>query len=71
MGRDRELLSERDQAILARFSYWSDEKRIRFDDVLRYLSKDYISEERVLKIICRGKRVKLCFFIVCVRERVP
>jgi hypothetical protein len=57
MGRNRELLSERDKALLVRYHYWSDEKRIRFDDVLCYLSKEfYISEDRIMAILRREKK---------------
>ena len=57
-GRNKELISLRDEALFKRYIYWTEGKRRRFDDVLRILSKEefFISEERILAIIRRKIR---------------
>jgi hypothetical protein len=48
-------LAARDQALFDRFIYWSEIKRLRFDDVIRVLSEEefFISEQLVLRIVRR------------------
>jgi hypothetical protein len=52
-GRDRKLIDRRDAMLLRRYFFWTEVKRVRFDDALRKLSEDefFISEERILRII--------------------
>ena len=52
-GRDRDLIGKRDEALLRRYHYWTEEQRLRFDDALRILSQQefFISEERIMSII--------------------
>ena len=57
-GRDQELIELRDEALCRRYYYWTEEKRLRFDDALCILSKQefFISEERIMSIIRRKCR---------------
>lgn len=57
-GRDKELIALRDEALCRRYYYWTEEKRLRFDDALCILSKQefFISEERIMSIIRRKCR---------------
>ncbi|WP_455540592.1 transposase [Prevotella fusca] len=57
-GRDKELIELRDEALCRRYYYWTEEKRLRFDDALCILSKQefFISEERIMSIIRRKCR---------------
>jgi hypothetical protein len=52
-GRNRELIRKRDAKLCQRYYYWTEVKRLRFDDTLRLLSEEefFISEERILAII--------------------
>ena len=54
-GRDKGLIELRDEALCRRYYYWTEEKRLRFDDALRVLSRQefFISEERIMSIIRR------------------
>jgi len=54
-GRDKYLISRRDEKLLIRFHYWTEEKHLRTDYALRVLSDEFfLSEERMLKIIRKG-----------------
>lgn len=57
-GRDKELIELRDEALCRRYYYWTEERRLRFDDALTILSKQefFISEERIMNIIRRKCR---------------
>ena len=57
-GRDKELIALRDEALCRRYYYWTEERRLRFDDALCILSKQefFISEERIMSIIRRKCR---------------
>lgn len=57
-GRDKELIELRDKALCRRYYYWTEERRLRFDDALTILSKQefFISEERIMSIIRRKCR---------------
>lgn len=52
-GRNQQLLSRRDEALLRRYYYWTEIQRLRFDDALKLLSRDefWISEARIMTII--------------------
>lgn len=54
-GRDKHLIDERDRKLFARYYYWTEVKRLRFDDTIRKLSSEefFISEGRVMQIIRR------------------
>ena len=57
-GRYKELIALRDEALCRRYYYWTEERRLRFDDALCILSKQefFISEERIMSIIRRKCR---------------
>lgn len=52
-GRNSELITKRDEALIRRYHYWTEVERLRFDDALKVLSERefFISEARVLRII--------------------
>ena len=52
-GRNKDLISKRDEALLRRYHYWTEIQRLRFDDALKLLSEQefFISEERIMAII--------------------
>jgi hypothetical protein len=52
-GRDKELISARDRKLFERYYYWTEVKRLRFDDALQKLSSEefFISEGRIMQII--------------------
>lgn len=54
-GRDKELIEARDRKIYERYYYWTEIKRIRFDDALHILSTEefFLSESRVMQILRR------------------
>lgn len=54
-GRDKELIKLRDEALCRRYYYWTERRRLRFDDALKILSERefFISEERIMAIIRR------------------
>jgi len=55
-GRNPELVKLRDEALLRRFVYWNDVKRVRLDDVLSKLSLEefFIDEKRIIQILNRN-----------------
>ena len=57
-GRNKILIELRDEALCRRYYYWTEERRLRFDDALTILSKQefFISEERIMNIIRRKWR---------------
>lgn len=57
-GRDKELIEARDRKLLERYHYWTEVRRLRFDDALRKLSLEefFLSEGRILQIIRRQLR---------------
>lgn len=57
-GRDKALIELRDEALCRRYYYWTEERRLCFDDALALLSKQefFISEERIMTIIRRKCR---------------
>lgn len=54
-GRNKNLISLRDEKLLKRYYFWTEVQRLRFDDTLRILSQEefFISEERIMAIIRR------------------
>lgn len=52
-GRNKRLIDLRNRFLLKRYHYWTEVKRIRFDDALKILSERefFISEERILAIV--------------------
>lgn len=57
-GRDKELIRKRDEKLCRRYYFWTEVKRLRFDDALRLLSEEefFISEERILAIIRKSSK---------------
>lgn len=54
-GRNKELIGQRDLKMFERYYYWTEVRRLRFDDTIRKLSEEefFISESRVMQIIRR------------------
>ena len=52
-GRSKLLIEKRNEDLLKRYHYWTEVKRLRFDDTLKVLSEQefYISEPRIMAII--------------------
>lgn len=52
-GRNKKLVSLRDEKLIRRYYYWTEVQRRRFDDALRILSEEefFISEARIMAII--------------------
>lgn len=57
-GRSKSLIKKRDEALCRRWYYWTEEKRLRFDDAVKILSEQefFISEQRVLAVIRQYSR---------------
>ena len=54
-GRNKSLLAARDQRMFERYYYWTEIRRLRFDDAIRKLSEEefFVSESRVMQVIRR------------------
>ena len=54
-GRNKELIQERDKKLFERFYYWSEVRRLRFDDTIKKLSEEefFLCEATTLRIIKR------------------
>lgn len=52
-GRDKHLIEERDRRLFERFYYWTEVKRLRYDDTIAKLSTEefFLSEGRIMQII--------------------
>lgn len=52
-GRNKHLVSLRDEKLIKRYYFWTEVRRLRFDDALKILSENefFISEERIMTII--------------------
>ena len=52
-GRDKDLVNTRNIRIYERYYYWTEVKRLRFDDALQRLSSEefFLSESRIMQII--------------------
>lgn len=72
-GRDKDLIEKRDEALFASWYYWTEEKRLRFDDALQKLSEEefFLSTGRILQILrkqislgrtVKGKTIKAPLF---------
>ena len=72
-GRNKELISSRDLKLFERYYYWTEVRRLRFDDTIKKLSEDefFISESRVMQIVRKmiqsgatvdGKRIERPLF---------
>lgn len=48
-GRSQDLIKKRDAKLLQRYYYWTEIKRLRFDDALKILSEEefFISVDRL------------------------
>lgn len=68
-GRSKELISSRDLKMFERYYYWTEVRRLRFDDTIKKLSEEefFVSESRVMQIVRRmiqegatvdGKRIE-------------
>ena len=54
-GRSKVLISSRDIRLIERYYYWTEVRRLRFDDTIKKLSEEefFISESRVMQIVRR------------------
>ena len=52
-GRNKELISSRDLKMFERYYYWTEIRRLRFDDTIKKLSEEefFVSESRVMQIV--------------------
>lgn len=52
-GRDKNLIEARNRKIAVRYYYWTEIRRLRFDDAIRQLSENefFLSEQRVMAIL--------------------
>ena len=52
-GRDKVLIAARDQRVFERYYYWTEVKRLRFDDAVKKLSEEefFLSESRILQVV--------------------
>ncbi len=52
-GRNKDLIEKRNESLCRRYYYWTEVRRLRFDDTLKILSEQefFLSEERILSII--------------------
>lgn len=52
-GRSQQLIEQRDLRMFERYYYWTEVKRLRFDDAIRKLSEEefFISEGRVMQVL--------------------
>ena len=56
-GRNKRLISLRDETLIRRYYYWTEIERRRFDDALKILSEQefFISEARIMAIIRQSR----------------
>lgn len=54
-GRSKTLVEARDQRMFERYYYWTEIRRLRFDDAIKKLSEEefFVSEGRVMQVIRR------------------
>lgn len=52
-GRNKDLMSSRDQRMFERYYYWTEIRRLRMDDTIKKLSEEefFVSESRVMQIV--------------------
>nr|WP_320037171.1 transposase [uncultured Bacteroides sp.] len=53
LGRSKNLIAKRDEALCRRYYFWTEIQRLRFDDALKQLSENefFLSEKRIMAII--------------------
>lgn len=58
MGRNKDLIVARDHKIFDRYIYWTEVRRLRFDDAVKILSQDefFVSEFVVLSVVRKAVR---------------
>ena len=72
-GRSKALIEARDQRMFERYYYWTEIRRLRFDDAIKKLSEEefFVSEGRVMQVVRRiiqegalvdGKRIEKPLF---------
>ncbi|KAA6347835.1 hypothetical protein EZS27_004700 [termite gut metagenome] len=68
-GRNKQLIKKRDEYLCRRYYFWTEVKRLRFDDALRILSEQefFLSEERILSIIRQSGKKDPVVSVVKVR----
>ena len=56
MGRNKKLLNARDHKIFERYIFWTEIKRIRFDDAIKILSSEefFVSECVIISVVRKG-----------------
>lgn len=54
-GRSKVLVAARDRRMFERYFYWTEVRRLRFDDAIRKLSEEefFVSEGRVMQVVRR------------------
>jgi hypothetical protein len=52
-GRSKILIEARDRRMFERYYYWTEVRRLRFDDTIRKLSEEefFVSESRVMQVV--------------------
>lgn len=52
-GRSSTLIEKRNDALWGRWIYWTETKRLRFDDAVKQLANEefFLSEERVIALL--------------------
>lgn len=53
MARDSRLVERRNQQIVARYYYWTEVERLRFDDAVKQLAENefFLSEDSIVRIL--------------------
>lgn len=53
MSRNSRLVERRNEQIVARYYYWTEVERLRFDDAIRQLAENefFLSENVIIKIL--------------------
>ncbi|MDR3266638.1 MAG: hypothetical protein LBT24_03610 [Tannerella sp.] len=57
-GRSKDLIDKRNAKLCQRYYFWTEVKRLRFDDTLKILSEDefFIEIETIMSIIRNAKK---------------
>ncbi|KAA6313883.1 hypothetical protein EZS27_035417 [termite gut metagenome] len=57
-GRNKQLIKNRDERLCIRYYFWTEVRRLRFDDALKILSEQefFLSEERILSIVRQSNK---------------
>jgi hypothetical protein len=58
-GRDKDLISKRNESLCRRYYFWTEVQRLRFDDALKILSEQefFLKEETVVNIIRKASKI--------------